>query len=365
MGIYLATMALVALFGAIMCREGEGKKAKLYVVLCFAALTVIAAVRASTVGADTSQYCRAYTLIGVTPWRSLGDSFRYEWGFLILCKLLSYVSTDPQLLIAVSSVIINVPIGIFIYRNSPKPELSIFLYMGLTYYTQNMNVMRNAMAVAIVLLAFEALKGRRNILFFALIALAASFHKTAPFLLILWPLWKLGYNRQTMLVYFVLCIGLFVFAQPVSELLATFMGREEIYNEKYTGSNYFGALFKLLLALFITFVVFNYFRVGQRRGIELTQVDRFYCHMLSLWIMFSLLGMQVEIYARLGMFFNIFAVVGVARAVRFAGNRGERAFVELLIGGVALAYFVVIGIYRPEWQGAIPYELAQTLMKYF
>ena len=365
MAIYIAIMAFVALFGAILCREGEGKKTKLYVAACFVALTLIAAVRSDMVGVDTSQFCRAYAHIGVTPWSSLGDSFRYEWGFLVLCKLLNYISSDPQLLIAVSSLIINVPIGIFIYRNSTKPGLSIFLYLGLTLYTQNMNIMRNAMAVAVVLLAFEALKERRNVLFFALIALATGFHQTAPFLLILWPLWRLGFNRKTLLVYCVLCVGLFVFAIPASDLLATLLGRDRIYNESFTGSNYFGALFKVLLALFITGVIFNYMRVGQKRGVALTQVDRFYCHMLMLWIMFAALGMQIEIFARIGVYFNIFAVVGVARALRFVNNKGERAFVELLIGSVALCYFVIIGLYRPEWQGAIPYEVGSSVLRLF
>lgn len=333
MAVYLATMGLVALFGAVLCREGDEKKSKVYVVLCFAALTLIAAVRATTVGVDTSQFCRAYTYIGITPWGSLGDSFRYEWGFLVLCKMLNYISSDPQFLLLATSLLINVPIGIFIYRNSSKVELSIFLYLGLTCYTQNMNIMREAIAVSIVLIAFEVLKSHRAVGFALLVVLAASFHKTALFLLILWPLWKLGFNRKTILIYCVISAFVFIFAQPISDVLASLMGKDEIYNAKYTGSNYFGALFKLLLALFITFVVFNYFHVGQKRGIELTQVDRFYCHMLMLWIMFSLLGMQIEIFARLCMYFNIFAVVGISRAIRFIGNKGERAFVELLMGG--------------------------------
>ena len=365
MTIYLVTMALVALFGAVLCREGDGKKTKIYVAACFAALTVIAAVRATTVGVDTAQFCRAYAAIGLTPWGSLRDSFRYEWGFLILCKFLNYISNDPQLLIVATSVIVNVPIGIFIYRNSAKPALSIFLYLGLTCYTQNMNIMRNAMAVAVVLLAFEALKERHNILFIALIALAASFHKTAPFLLILWPLWRLRFSKRTFLVYGILCVVLFIFLHPAADLLATLLGKDEIYSEKYTGSNYFGAMFKALLAIFITGVVFNYFRVGQRRGASLTQTDRFYCHVLMLWIMFSLLGMQIEIFARLCVYFNIFAVVGVARALQFCDNGGERTFVELLIGGVALCYFVIVGLYRPEWQGAIPYEVGSSILRFF
>lgn len=365
MAIYIAIMALVALLGAILCREGEGNKTKLYVVLCFAVLTIIAGARATTVGVDTPQFCWAYTAIGSTSWGSLRSTFRFEWGFLILCKLLNYISSDPQLLIAVSSVIINVPIGIFIYRNSTKPGLSIFLYLGLTLYTQNMNIMRNAMAVAFVLLAFEALKERRNVLFFALIALATGFHQTAPFLLILWPLWRLGFNRKTLLVYCVLCVVLFVFATPASDLLATLLGRDKIYNESFTGSNYFGALFKVLLALFITGVIFNYMRVGQKQGVALTQVDRFYCHMLMLWIVFASLGMQIEIFARIGVYFSIFAVVGVTRALRFVNNKGERVFVELLIGSVALCYFVIIGLYRPEWQGAIPYEVGSSVLRLF
>lgn len=356
MVIYLFEMTFIALFGAVLCRETE-KRTKLYITLCFFMLTFVAGIRSVNVGVDTEQFCRAYQMIGMTPWDNLFSSFRYEWGFLVLCKVLNYVSVNPQLLIIVSSILINVPLGVFIFRNSSSAALSAFLYVGLGLYASNMNIMREAIAVSFVLIAFEMLKANRSLLFFLFVAIASGFHQTAPFLVILWPLWRLGFNRKTILVYVILFMVAFIFAHQISNLLASLVGREQLYNSEFTGSNYFGALLKALLALFIAVIVLNYFRVGQRVGIQLSNVDQFYCHMLMLWILFSILGMQIQIFSRLCMYFNVFALVGITCALRFIENAGERVFIMLLLGVVALSYFIIVGLFRPEWQGVIPYEV--------
>lgn len=360
MAIYLFEMTFIALFGAILCRESE-KRTKLYITLCFFMLTFVAGIRSVNVGIDTEQFCRAYQMIGMTPWDNLFSSFRYEWAFLLLCKVLNYISVNPQLLLIVSSILINVPLGVFIFRNSSSAVLSAFLYVGLGLYASNMNIMREAIAVSFVLIAFEMLKANRNLLFFLFVAIASGFHQTAPFLVILWPLWRLGFNRKSILVYVTLFIVSFIFAHQISNLLASLLGREQLYNSEFTGSNYFGALLKALLALFIAVIVLNYFRVGQRVGIQLSNVDQFYCHMLMLWILFSILGMQIQIFSRLCMYFNVFALVGITRALRFIENAGERVFIMLLLGVVAFSYFIIVGLFRPEWQGVIPYEVGVDL----
>ncbi len=356
MAIYLFEMTFIALFGAVLCRETE-KRTKLYITLCFFMLTFVAGIRSVNVGVDTEQFCRAYQMIGMTPWDNLFSSFRYEWGFLVLCKVLNYVSVNPQLLIIVSSILINVPLGVFIFRNSSSAALSTFLYIGLGLYASNMNIMREAIAVSFVLIGFEMLKANRSLLFFLFVAIASGFHQTAPFLVILWPLWRLGFNRKSILVYVILFMVAFIFAHQISNLLASLVGREQLYNSEFTGSNYFGALLKALLALFVAVIVLNYFRVGQRVGIQLSNVDQFYCHMLMFWILFSILGMQIQIFSRLCMYFNVFALVGITCALRFIENAGERVFMMLLLGVVALSYFIIVGLFRPEWQGVIPYEV--------
>ena len=292
------------------------------------------------------------------------SAFRYEWCFLLLCKILNYISSDPQLLIIVSSVLINVPVGVFIFRNSPAVELSTFLYVGLGLYTSNMNIMREAIAVSFILSAFEMLKAKRDLLFLLFVFIASGFHQTAPFLLILWPLWRLGFNKHFIIAYGAIFVISFVFAHQISDLLALLLGRDQIYSSEFTGNNYFGALLKALLAVFITAIVLNYLHVGQKRGILLSKEDQFYCHMLMFWILFSILGMQIQIFSRLCMYFSVFALVGITCALRFIQNAGERAFVELSLGAIALSYFVIIGVFRPEWQGVIPYGVSISISKW-
>lgn len=115
------------------------------------------------------------------------------------------------------------------------------------------------------------------------------------------------------------------------------LGRDQIYSSEFTGNNYFGAFLKALFAVFITAIVLNYFHDGQKRGILLSNEGQSYCHMLMFWILFSILGMQIQIFSRLCMYFNVFALVGIVCALRFIQNAGERAFVELLLGAIALS----------------------------
>ena len=49
MAIYIFEMTIIALFGAILCRETE-KRTKLYITLCFFMLTFVAGIRSVNVG---------------------------------------------------------------------------------------------------------------------------------------------------------------------------------------------------------------------------------------------------------------------------------------------------------------------------
>jgi hypothetical protein len=365
MGVYLFILALIIILSITILPSGRISSRRAYIIICFTVLIIVASIRSYSVGADTLQFYKAYSEISFAPWDQLTTTFRYEWGFLIFCKLLTCISSDPQLLLFASSCLINIPIGVFLYRNSENLGLSVFLYVALALYTSNMNVMREAIAASIVLIGFESLKKGHFLRFSLFVILAAFFHRTAFICFIFLPLWYAPFNKKTFLTYIIICAIVFVFAHQISDLIASALGRDQLYRDEYMGSNYNAALIKALFAFSLALIVFNYYHVGVKTGETISQQDTFYCHMLMLWVAFSVFGMQVEIFSRMGMYFNIFAPVGISCALRFAKSRSERIVLQLLIGAVALAYFIIIGVFRPEWQGVIPYTVASEIASAF
>lgn len=363
MAIYLFLLAFVA-FLAFALRPDycDGYK-KVFVATCFSLLTVIASIRARSVGIDTGQFWDAYGAIGSTPWGALGN-FRYEWGFLVLCKFLNYFSSDPQLLLVVSSCVINIPIGLFVYRNSRNVGLSTFLYVALCFYTSNMNIMREAMAVSMGLLAFEAMKKNHLIVSLVMITIAFLFHSTGAICLSFLLLWNIRFDERTILYYLALGTVFFIFSNQVASGVAFLLGREELYGADFTGSNYYGALIKALFAAFLVFITFNYYKVGKRAGKILSRPDNFYCHMLMLWLVCLSMGMRIEIISRMCMYFQLYSLIAIPDALYFSNSRYDETVLAIVVAIIAAVYFVVIGVYRPEWDGAIPYLVSSSIISF-
>ena len=137
MGIYIALFVFELLFGLAIIKK-EKKYKKIYLIVSFILLAGIAALRTKNVGIDTLQFHDAYLRIGYLDWTELTTE-RYEIGFSVLCKLLNYITANPQILISFTAIFINFSVVRFIYKNSNDVVFSILLYILLNFYFSYMN----------------------------------------------------------------------------------------------------------------------------------------------------------------------------------------------------------------------------------
>ena len=115
--IYIFLLIIIFLLDIIIKPNTSSKRRKRFLGLCMLLFLMISMFRDVSVGADTKQFYDAFTIIGN---RSLELSFeysRYEKGFILLCKLLSIVSNNPQILIIITSLFINCVVFKFIENN--------------------------------------------------------------------------------------------------------------------------------------------------------------------------------------------------------------------------------------------------------
>ena len=317
---------------------------------------MLAAVRSLDVGVDTPMHCHAYQTAAELSFSNLNVlTSRFEPGFVLMCKLLTLLSDNYQLLIVVSSAIICACTGVFIYKLTDEPILPTLLFLCLLF-PNYLNIMREGIAIAIGMLAIVALKDRKRAVFVVLVLLATSFHRSAIVLLSLLFLRYLKINWKSIGVFLVCTVLCFILANQVLQAAAGLLGKSSFYDENFMESNYFGALIQLLFDGVLTMVFFNYLGIAHRKAatrisssLELTLQWG-----LLLWLAFSTVGMKVEIVSRFGYYFAPLILIALPYALKVP-TKSEAVFVRYALVVTAIAYFAIIESARPEWHGIVPY----------
>ena len=103
---------------------------------------------------------------------------KMEPGWIILCKILSFISSNNLIIIHFSSLIIVGLYCLIIHRYSAIAWLSVFLFLCTTY-GQSLFVLRQHTAIALCLASIPYVINRNLFKFVLLVILATSIHMTA------------------------------------------------------------------------------------------------------------------------------------------------------------------------------------------
>ena len=262
----------------------------------FLILFFLSAFRVDT-GTDYPNYVNLYRLIGSGD----KDWLTIEPGFAILVQFLYGFSEDSRLFFLVTTAVI---IGFFFrsFRDySPYPIFSVFIFVGFYHYFNSLNIIRQYMAMSIVIfLGTRFLIKGNQLKFFASIVLAALFHVSA---LIFFPLYYVLRKDWSYKVYLIsLLLGLScIFIYPIaSSWLFSLLGKYGIYSSTTASSaNVF------ILSSFVLFLIpflnrsacFAYGRIG---------VVSFNAVFLS--FTFLLLSYYNVIFFRVALYFSMYFV---------------------------------------------------------
>ena len=360
MTIYIILMLTVLLIGAAFNVNYTQKRKRYFLILFFTIITALAMLRKYTVGIDTKHFCNGYKLISKLNWDSF-DNINYEWGFAALCKLLNYISPDPQLLIIVSSLLIFPPVGRFIYKNSDDVVLSTYIFISLNIFSMNLNVMRQSIAVGIILLGIEYLKKDKNLTFTAFVLFASLFHKSALLCLIMLVFYRRNYTKITLLYTVIASVAGFMGTKYVFKFAVNIFEDYSGYiDSEFATSNYFGTAFNLSICVIILIFGLIYYRTD---GIYLLKKElnnqisyEFQAYSLSSCLFCLVVGMQMTILLRAKLYFTIFYISWLPNAIYTVVFKDMRVFYRLLFISFTMLYFIIVAIYRPEWYGVVPYK---------
>lgn len=352
MGVYYFILFFILINGV------TAKKHRMwYVTSTFFAIFLFAALRKYTIGIDLElHYARNFERIAILPWSEVPSFIAYDPGFNILCKLISYISTDRQIFIVITSLIVFGSVGRYIYINGKDVVLETFMFLVSFCYMMYMNIIAQAVAMAIFLFALEFLKEKKYIKYVLAALLASSMHASAIILLLMIPLSFLKVDRKNVLRFTVILLFVLFAYNQVFDIFATIIPEFGRYLEagNVHGQSTRLGIFALSLILiyagcFVASIIFIYtsktspekdYFISNRKGKAIKQISTNLLAYGTLIVVCSrLASLQIAVSIRVGYYFCPLAFSLLSRAIDEYRDVRMRFILKAIIYVILIVFF--------------------------
>lgn len=365
MGIYIIILFLIfalwIVFNNVKFTVGNEVKSndknRAYIVCIGISMFIVAALRNYTVGRDVYNYLRRYARFADAEWKEIfymADSMMFEHGFAILNKLLTYINKNPRFFLVIAAFFIIFSYGMAIYRYSTIPWLSFLLFMTMGFFGSSLNVIRQYIAVAIILFSYNAIKNNKLLEFIVLVLVASNIHTSAIIVLPMYWLSKIKFNKFTLFAIFSLFLsGAYVFIRYSKTIIAFMAPYMHTYNrylgelERDSGNGAIGAT--LIYAAFLILIIIELYNSEE-------EIKNMYIAFAIASVMLILFSYAISISERALPYFSSMFIFSVPKAITSEKKRRIRIQYVIVICVVLIAYYFAI-ICRANTGAQIPYEL--------
>ena len=265
-------------------------------IICTILLVCIQGFRHETIGIDSYNAYRPFYEMAASGFDSLLDFddtlFGFESGFVFFTKLLKTLGVDTQLFIFLCSVISIVPISYLFFKHTDNIPLAFIIYVSFRLYHFGFSGIRQSIAIAITVIAFEFIVKKKPIGFIITTILASTIHTSAILFLIAYPLYhKLRLTPKRLLfVATILVIGLFFLKPIVISVTSLIFGGEKYMNMLDSSTPSYN-----LMLLLIVFLLFTY--LSKDEGLQPLRA------MLLMAVVFQSLGLLSSAASRMAFYF--------------------------------------------------------------
>ena len=259
--IYLINFISIPLYNLII------KNKIFFVGLVSLQLFLILALRANDLGPDLVGYQETYRYIGFFSWQNLFSRLHListaelaslmgiESGYTVFNWLIYQLGFSYHGFLVICALCSIVPVGVFFYRYSLNPCLSFLIYISTNLYFYNFVILRQSLAIGILLCAVSFILHKRWLVTALLIVLAFTFHRVALLWVPICVLFLFPITKQRFLflcVLAVILLGIFSVAGTgfLSPLLSI-LGKTHYMTNEFTANN------MIILLFFTAFLLYT------------------------------------------------------------------------------------------------------------
>lgn len=311
---YYSLAGLILFQAAVIFFRGtSSEKRKIFCILCGIELACILGFRSINVGIDTGNYINLFRDISDSSLYAMFSVTYLEKGFVLFCKLLSLISTNPQILFIASGIIVVWGTMNLIYKNTTMVWLAVLIYISAVGdFSFSLNIMRQTIAVSLVLFSFESLTKRRPFIFFLWILLAAAFHRTALCFLAAYPFYGIKFNIKNVILVAVGAALVFINMKPILNFITGAFSVYQTYLESEGLDYVTDVMIKSCVLLFA--VIISLYKSADKTF-----------NILLWFALFALIcaifNIKFYLFIRFELYFSAFMVILIPKTFELIGNK--------------------------------------------
>lgn len=369
--------------GAFSKANATDKDKRKFIFFAFGLLILVAALRSVNIGTDlANHYARRYVQIASYDWNMIpgfSAMSTYELGYCYLTKLLSSICPHVQFYIVVTSLFTYSVTGRFIYKNSCDVKMSTYVFIMTCTYYNYMNIIRQAIAISIILLGYEFLKKpdkkKKNYMIYTMfVLLASSIHASAILCILLILFKELKFRTKDILIGIGGTLIFYLMYQQVFNLVLNLFGLSNEYmgyleKEVESVGHINPQSVYMFMTIAIAFAIGCITLVVQRKNhvikiIPKNRQEYFLFNNESFLLYTGLLAtvcrlmiFRMNIINRYSYYFVPFVLLLYPMAIYNYKLRNNKKIVKWIVYMILMIYFVWMTVaYEASFHGTVPYE---------
>lgn len=227
--------------------------------------------------------------------------------FYALIKLCTFFSSEPYILFAITSLFIYLLFFKSIEDNSECWILSITIFLIAGFFFQSMNLVRQFVAMGIIMYAHKFLfdkSNKKKLLFILFVIIAALIHSISLIYIILLILKE---RKINIVLLAIMMIIVTLFGDEIVRYGFELFRSSNISNiQKYAG--YFRQKGNLSWSLLISeFVIYIFMYVFNKKEIK-DEKKNLYTNMQAIGLLSIIISARIELFSRLSILFFVFQI---------------------------------------------------------
>ncbi len=297
---------------------------------------------------DTKNYLNVFNRIIL-----LDDipEMRYEMGFSYLMFVISKIGNDRFFFFVVGSFI-YLSFLLFILKNLQRIAyvnyifpIIVFVLYGTFFHSTNL--MRQYIAISIVLYSYSYLYIRSYKKFYAIVLIASLFHTSSLVCCLLPIINNIKINKRTIYIFISIVLVFILLGRVMPTILLQnlfiFDRYEYMLNDErfYSGESIkVGAIMIFIISLYILFYLYQNLIIKNEHNIFLIKI-------YAIGIIFLSLSPAFTQFERISAFFTptMFPLFGMVK----------RNFIMYFLIVVLLIFCCIVNTFRTNWTGFFPY----------
>ena len=315
----------------------------LYGIMAIMIPTLLASFRIEGVGTDTMYYVKNNFICAVSSstFNEFNNLYTLEFLYNLMVFIVSRFTSNIHFLYFAIQLFICGFVYLACYdERKVTPIWSSYGLFLFLYYNRSLNMVRQSIALAIILYAFKYVKNKKMLKYFMLVFIAYLFHKTAIIALVIYPLTRLINNKKSFIFKLTIFVCSIIFIFGYREIML-FLIENHIVPKKYLfyviGSESTILLIELVKKGLFLIIIFLFSKNLKQKY----SFNSVYIYYMILDFLLYLVGFYANYAQRVSYYFGYFDIFLLSQIPLCIKDNLNKKLITIILVIFFIIYFIL------------------------